>query len=55
MLNDQNPDGENQEPSAHLTEINEMKPLHLTERERIPWEKYQLEIEQRVKRIEDSR
>lgn len=42
MMND-----ENKDPTNILAENNELKPLHLAERERISLEKYKLEIEQR--------
>lgn len=34
-----------------LSAVNELKPLHPPEREMIPFDKYKLELEQRVKEI----
>jgi len=46
-LRDQNFDDENRNPSPPLSAVNELKPLHPSEREMVPLEKYKLEVEQR--------
>lgn len=47
-LKEQNGGDENKQPMPILAALNEMKPLKPVEREMIPLDKYQLEVEQRV-------
>ncbi|CAF1134069.1 unnamed protein product [Rotaria sordida] len=47
LLKDQNNDEENKQPIPTLAAVNELKPLHLSEREMVPLDKHKLEVEQR--------
>ena len=53
LLKDQSEDEENRQPSPMLATNNEMKQLNLSESGMISFEKHKLEVEQRVRLIDE--
>ncbi|CAF3848944.1 unnamed protein product [Rotaria sp. Silwood1] len=47
LLKDQNNDEENKQPIPTLAAVNELQPLHISEREMVSLDKHKLEVEQR--------